>query len=55
MKNNTLGLQLLKRLGHHIKITTKGDLKLAEQILKVLPKPKLDVAKHPFGDDDLWR
>jgi 2-C-methyl-D-erythritol 4-phosphate cytidylyltransferase len=39
----------------NIKITTKDDLKLAEQVLKVLPKPKLDVMKHPFGDDDLWR
>ena len=39
----------------NIKITTKDDLKLAEQILKVLPKPKLDVMRHPFGDDDLWR
>jgi 2-C-methyl-D-erythritol 4-phosphate cytidylyltransferase len=39
----------------NLKITTKQDLKLAEQILKVLPKPKLDVVKHPFGADDLWR
>lgn len=57
--------QLVERIGGkvhvvkgsplNIKITTKDDLKLAEQILKVLPKPKLDVVKHPFGDDDLWR
>lgn len=57
--------QLVERIGGkvhvvsgsplNVKITTKGDLKLAEQILKVLPKPKLDIAKHPFGDDDLWR
>ncbi|RMG04771.1 MAG: 2-C-methyl-D-erythritol 4-phosphate cytidylyltransferase [Planctomycetota bacterium] len=39
----------------NIKITRKEDLKLAEQILKVLPKPRLDRPAHPFADDDLWR
>jgi 2-C-methyl-D-erythritol 4-phosphate cytidylyltransferase len=44
--------QLVERLGKpvtivpcsqlNIKITTRDDLKLAEQVLKVLPKPKLD-------------
>jgi 2-C-methyl-D-erythritol 4-phosphate cytidylyltransferase len=63
--NATDDAQLVERIGGkvhvvsgsplNIKITTKGDQKLAEQILKVLPKPKLDVAKHPFGGDDLWR
>lgn len=57
--------QLVERIGGtvhvvqgsplNVKVTTKDDLKLAEQILKVLPKPKLDVVKHPFGADDLWR
>ena len=31
------------------------DLKLAEQVLKVLPKPKLDAFQNPFAGDDLWR
>lgn len=39
----------------NLKITTRDDLKLAEQVLKVLPKPKLDGFSHPFADDDLWR
>lgn len=38
----------------NIKITTKEDLQLAEQILKVLPKPKGLGPLHPF-DDDRWR
>ena len=57
--------QLVERLGKpvtivpcsqlNIKITTRDDLKLAEQVLKVLPKPKLDGFNHPFSDDNLWR
>jgi 2-C-methyl-D-erythritol 4-phosphate cytidylyltransferase len=57
--------QLVERLGApialvegspmNIKITTKDDLRLAEQILKVLPKPKPEGMSHPFADDDLWR
>jgi len=39
----------------NLKITTRDDLKLAEQVLKVLPKPKLEGFSHPFADDDLWR
>jgi 2-C-methyl-D-erythritol 4-phosphate cytidylyltransferase len=39
----------------NIKITTKEDLRLAEQILKVLPKAKPEGFAHPFADDDLWR
>jgi len=38
----------------NLKITTKSDLRLAEQVLKVLPKPK-GAAGNPFADDDLWR
>ena len=38
----------------NLKITTKDDLKLAEQVLKVLPKPKTG-GVNPFADDDLWR
>ena len=39
----------------NLKITTRDDLKLAEQVLKVLPKPKSDGISHPFANDDLWR
>ena len=39
----------------NVKITTRDDLKLAEQVLKVLPKPKLEGFQHPFADDNLWR
>ena len=57
--------QLVERLGQsvtvvpcsplNLKITTRDDLKLAEQVLKVLPKPKLEGFQHPFADDNLWR
>jgi 2-C-methyl-D-erythritol 4-phosphate cytidylyltransferase len=57
--------QLVERLGQRVtvvpcsplnlKITTRDDLKLAEQVLKVLPKPKLEGFQHPFAGDDLWR
>jgi 2-C-methyl-D-erythritol 4-phosphate cytidylyltransferase len=56
--------QLVERLGRpvtlvpcsplNLKITTRDDLKLAEQVLKVLPKPKLEGFQHPFADDR-WR
>lgn len=57
--------QLVERLGKpvtivpcsqlNLKITTRDDLKLAEQVLKVLPKPKLDAFQNPFAGDDLWK
>jgi 2-C-methyl-D-erythritol 4-phosphate cytidylyltransferase len=57
--------QLVERSGHavtvvpcsplNLKITSRDDLKLAEQVLKVLPKPKLEGFQHPFADDNLWR
>ncbi|HEX3725142.1 MAG TPA: 2-C-methyl-D-erythritol 4-phosphate cytidylyltransferase [Pirellulales bacterium] len=57
--------QLVERVGHavsvltgstlNLKIATREDLRLAEQVLKVLPKPKLGGAGHPFADDDRWR
>lgn len=57
--------QLVERLGHtvrvvpgspiNLKITTKEDLRLAEQALKALPKPKLMGPIHPFADDDMWK
>ena len=39
----------------NIKITSKEDLRLAEQILKVLPKPSLNNQAHPFSGSDIWR
>jgi len=57
--------QLVERLGKkvvvipgsplNLKITTREDLRLAEQALKALPKPKLLGPLHPFADDDKWR
>lgn len=57
--------QLVEKLGKpvavvhgspiNLKITTKEDLRLAEQALRALPKPKLNMPSHPFADDDLWR
>lgn len=39
----------------NLKITTREDLRLAEQALKALPTPKLSGPAHPFANDDLWR
>lgn len=39
----------------NLKITTRDDLKLAEQVLRVLPKPKASGFGHPFAADDLFR
>lgn len=39
----------------NLKITTQEDLRLAEQALKAMPKPKLSGSGHPFAGDDLWR
>ncbi len=57
--------QLVERLGQpvtvvqgsplNLKIATNQDLRLAEQALRVLPKPKLNTPTHPFADDHLWR
>jgi 2-C-methyl-D-erythritol 4-phosphate cytidylyltransferase len=57
--------QLVERIGHavsvvqgsaiNVKITTREDLRLAEQALKALPKPKLGGFAHPFADDEMWR
>lgn len=39
----------------NLKITTAEDLRLAEQALKAVPKPKRDGPLHPFAEDDMWR
>jgi len=38
----------------NLKLTTRDDLRLAEQILKVLPKPRVG-GVNPFAYDDMWR
>lgn len=38
----------------NIKITTRGDLALADAILKSAPKPKASGPMSPFGEDDMW-
>ncbi len=63
--NPTDEAQAVEQLGHpitlvagsrlNLKITTREDLRLAEQTLKALPKPKLQGPLHPFADDDMWR
>jgi 2-C-methyl-D-erythritol 4-phosphate cytidylyltransferase len=57
--------QLIERAGHkvtvvpgspvNLKIATREDLRLAEQALKALPRPRFDGPLHPFAGDDLWR
>ena len=39
----------------NLKITSREDLRLAEQALKAMPKPKLSGPNHPFADDGMWR
>ena len=39
----------------NIKITTRGDLRLAGACLDAAPKPKFDAPIHPFADDNLFR
>jgi len=39
----------------NLKITSRDDLRLAEQALKALPKPNLSGPAHPFANDDMWR
>lgn len=57
--------QLVERLGQtvaivpgspmNLKITTKEDLRMASQVLNVLPKPAGLGPVHPFAGDDMWR
>ena len=56
--------QLIEAAGHpvavvegapsNLKITTKGDLHLAEAILKSRPKPKGTGPIHPFAEEEMW-
>jgi 2-C-methyl-D-erythritol 4-phosphate cytidylyltransferase len=63
-KEITDDAQLVEAAGHpvtvvegastNIKLTTKGDLFLAEAILKSLPKPKPTGPAHPFAEEEMW-
>jgi 2-C-methyl-D-erythritol 4-phosphate cytidylyltransferase len=63
-KNITDDAQLLEAAGHpvhvvngaasNIKITTRGDLFLADAILKSMPKPKPTLPAHPFAEEEMW-
>jgi 2-C-methyl-D-erythritol 4-phosphate cytidylyltransferase len=63
--NATDDAQLVERVGKpvtvvrgspvNLKISTKEDMRLAEQALRALPKPKFQSPAHPFADDDMWR
>lgn len=39
----------------NLKITTREDLRLAEQAMHALPKPRLGGQIHPFADDQMWK
>jgi 2-C-methyl-D-erythritol 4-phosphate cytidylyltransferase len=65
-KNITDDAQLVEAAGHpvfvvegsnsNIKITTRGDLALAEAVLKSLPKPKVKGPIHPFAEEnEMWK
>ena len=47
-------VHVVEGAGTNIKITTKGDIFLAEAILKSLPKPKPSGPIHPFAEDEMW-
>lgn len=63
-KDITDDSQLVEAVGHpvhlvqgattNIKITTRGDLYLAEAILKSMPKPKPSGPAHPFAEEEMW-
>jgi 2-C-methyl-D-erythritol 4-phosphate cytidylyltransferase len=38
----------------NVKITTKGDLHLAEAVIKSRPKPKPSGPIHPFAEEEMW-
>jgi 2-C-methyl-D-erythritol 4-phosphate cytidylyltransferase len=63
-KDITDDAQLVEAAGHpvhvvqgapsNIKITTKGDVSLADAILKSRPKPKPTGPAHPFAEEEMW-
>jgi 2-C-methyl-D-erythritol 4-phosphate cytidylyltransferase len=63
-KDITDDTQVVEAAGHkvhvvegsstNVKITTKGDLFLAEAVLKSRPKPKPSGPIHPFAEEEMW-
>jgi 2-C-methyl-D-erythritol 4-phosphate cytidylyltransferase len=63
-KDITDDAQLVEAAGHavrvvegspsNIKITKKGDVSLADAILKSRPKPKASGPIHPFAEEEMW-
>jgi 2-C-methyl-D-erythritol 4-phosphate cytidylyltransferase len=63
-KDITDDAQLVEAAGHpvfvaegspsNLKITTRGDLNLAEAVLKSRPKPKPKGPIHPFAEEEMW-
>jgi 2-C-methyl-D-erythritol 4-phosphate cytidylyltransferase len=63
-KDITDDAQLVEAAGHpvrvvegspsNLKITTKGDLSLAEAVLKSRPRPKPSGPAHPFAEEEMW-
>jgi 2-C-methyl-D-erythritol 4-phosphate cytidylyltransferase len=63
-KDITDDAQLMEAAGHpvhvvegssnNVKITTKGDLFLADAVLKSRPKPKPSGPIHPFAEEEMW-
>jgi 2-C-methyl-D-erythritol 4-phosphate cytidylyltransferase len=63
-KDITDDAQLVEAAGHpvhvvegassNVKITTRGDLLLAEAVLKSRPKPKPSGPIHPFAEEEMW-
>jgi 2-C-methyl-D-erythritol 4-phosphate cytidylyltransferase len=63
-KDITDDAQLVEAAGHpvhvvegtagNVKITTKADLRLAEAVLKSMPKPKPSAPAHPFAEEEMW-
>jgi 2-C-methyl-D-erythritol 4-phosphate cytidylyltransferase len=49
-----LKVHVVESFASNIKITTKGDLFLADAVLKSLPKPKREGPVHPFAEDEMW-
>jgi 2-C-methyl-D-erythritol 4-phosphate cytidylyltransferase len=47
-------VHVVEGAGSNIKITTRGDLHLAEAILKSMPKPKPAGPIHPFAEEEMW-
>lgn len=49
-----LKVHVVEGASTNVKITTKGDLFLAEAVLKSLPKPKRQGPIHPFAEEEMW-